>query len=320
MVQGELRFDGKVAIVTGGGRGLGREYARLLGARGCRVVVNDPGVTTRGQGQEPGAAVAVAQEIVAAGGIAVGDRDSVIDGADAIAAHAIDEFGRIDIVVNNAGISGGGAFDEMPAADFDRLVDTHYGGAVRVSRAAWPHLKAAGAGRIVNMSSASVFGTPFTSPYVSSKAGIFGLTRALAAEGAYSGILVNAVMPAAFTRMTAQLPDDGFRGFLETYFPPDKVAPFVIFLAHESTTINGETFSVGAGRAARVFLAECPGVIGDGTPESFAGRVDDLMSIEGWEIPSDMMDEVRYSSDHLGPDVAAAYAHAIGARVSGGAS
>ena len=165
--------------------------------------------------------------------------------------------------MNNAGISGGGAFDEMPPEDFDRLVDTHYGGAVRVSRAAWPHLRRSGAGRIVNMSSASVFGTPFTSPYVSSKAGIFGLTRALAAEGAYSGIGVNAVMPAAYTRMTAQLPDDdGFRTFLETYFPPEKVAPFVAFLAHESCTINGETFSVGADRAARVFLAECPGCRG----------------------------------------------------------
>ena len=174
--------------------------------------------------------------------------------------------------MNNAGISGGGPFDEMPAEDFDLLVDTHYGGAVRVSRAAWPHLKASGAGRIVSMSSASVFGTPFTSPYVSSKAGIFGLTRAPSPPRArYSGINANSVMPSAFTRMTAQLPDDdGFRSFLETYFPPDKVAPFVAFLAHESTTITGETFSVGADRAARVFLAECPGVHGD-TPRELRG-------------------------------------------------
>ena len=114
-------------------------------------------------------------------------------------------------------------------------------------------------------------------------------------------------MPSAFTRMTAQLPDDdGFRTFLETYFPPDKVAPFVAFLAHESTTISGETFSVGADRAARVFLAECPGVHGD-TPESFAAQADALLAIEGWEIPSDMMDEVRYQTDHLGDEIQAAY-------------
>jgi NAD(P)-dependent dehydrogenase (short-subunit alcohol dehydrogenase family) len=306
----ELRFDGKVAIVTGGGRGLGRAYARHLAARGCQVVVNDPGVATHGVPTEETAADDAADEIRSDGGIAVADRNSVIgDGAAAIVEHALDEFGRVDIVVNNAGISGGGEFDQMPADYYDLLVDTHYGGAVRVSRAAWPHLKAAGSGRIVNMSSASVFGTPFTSPYVSSKAGIFGLTRALAAEGRFSGINVNSVMPAAFTRMTAQLPDDdGFRTFLETYFPPDKVAPFVVFLAHESTSITGETFSVGADRAARVFLAECPGVLSDGTPESYAARADDLLSTEGWEIPSDMMDEVRYSSDHLGAEIQAAYA------------
>jgi len=243
----ELRFDGKAAIVTGGGRGLGRAYARLLGARGCQVLVNDPGVTTRGATESEGAAEQVAEEIRAGGGLAVADRNSVVGGAEVVVEHALDEFGRLDVVINNAGITGGGAFDEMPAADFDLLVDTHYGGAVGVSRAAWPHLKHSGAGRIVNMSSASVFGTPFTSPYVSSKAGIFGLTRALAAEGAYSGIGVNAVMPAAYTRMTAQLPDDnGFRSFLETWFPPEKVAPFVVFLAHESTRLNGETFSVVA--------------------------------------------------------------------------
>jgi len=304
----ELRFDGKAAIVTGGGRGLGRTYAQLLAARGCQVLVNDPGVATHGGPEAGGAADEVTREITDAGGNAVADRNSVVDEAEVIVEHALDEFGRVDVVVNNAGITGGGAFDEIPAADFERLVDTHFGGAVRVSRAAWPHLKGSGAGRIVNASSASVFGTPFTSPYVSSKAGIFGLTRALAKEGAFSGIGVNAIMPAAFTRMTAQLPDDdGFRSFLETWFPPEQVAPFVVYLAHESTTINGETFSVGAGRAARVFLAECPGVVGD-TPEGFAARASELLSIEGWEIPSDMMDEVRYSCDHLGPDVDAAYA------------
>ncbi len=305
---GELRFDGKAAIVTGSGRGLGRGYARLLAARGCRVLVNDPGVATSGRAQDEAAADVVAAEITAAGGDAIADRHSVLDGADAIVAHAMDEFGRVDIVVNNAGISGGGAFDEMPTEDFDRIFSTHFGGAVAVSRAAWPHLKASGNGRVVNMSSASVFGTPFTSPYVTGKAGIFGLTRALAAEGAFSGINVNAVMPAAYTRMTAQLPDDVFRTFLETYFPPDKVAPFVVFLAHESTTITGETFSVGADRAARVFLAECRGVVGDGSPEAFVDRVDDLMSLDGWGLPADMMDEVRYSAEQLGPEVVAAYA------------
>jgi NAD(P)-dependent dehydrogenase (short-subunit alcohol dehydrogenase family) len=295
-------LDGKVAVVTGAGGGIGRATALVLAANGAKVVVNDIGATVTGEGQDAGPAQRVVQEIEQANGAgrAVANSGSVASWEDAqrMVQDAIDNFGRIDIVVNNAGITGGGPFDEMPAEYFDLLVDTHYGGAVRVSRAAWPHLKAAGAGRIVNMSSASVFGT-----------GIFGLTRALAAEGRYSGINVNSVMPAAFTRMTAQLPDDdGFRTFLETYFPPDKVAPFVVYLAHESTAISGETFSVGADRAARVFLAECGGVQSDGTPESYAAQADALLSIEGWEIPSDMMDEVRYSSDHLGSEIQAAYA------------
>ena len=138
----ELRFDGKVAIVTGGGRGLGRAFSRQLAARGCQVLVNDPGVATHGGATAETAADDAAAEIASDGGIAVADRNSVIgDGAAVIVEHAYDEFGRVDIVVNNAGISGGGPFDEMPAEYFDLLVDTHYGGAVRVSRAAWPHLK-----------------------------------------------------------------------------------------------------------------------------------------------------------------------------------
>ena len=268
----ELRFDGKAAIVTGGGRGLGRAYARLLGARGCQVLVNDPGVTTRGTPESAGAAEQVAEEIRAGGGLAVADRNSVVDRADVVVEHALDEFGRLDVVINNAGITGGGAFDEMPAADFDLLVDTHYGGAVRVSRAAWPHLKQSGAGRIVNMSSASVFGTPFTSPYVSSKAGIFGLTRALAAEGAYSGIGVNAVMPAAYTRMTAQLPDDDGSdcssrpGSLRRRWPRSWCSSPT--RARASTARPSRWVPIAP---PRVFLAECPGVVGDGTPEAFAG-------------------------------------------------
>ena len=193
----------------------------------------------------------------------------------------------------------------MPAEDFDRLVDTHYGGAVRVSRAAWPHLKRSGAGRIVNMSSASVFGTPFTSPYVSSKAGIFGLDACARGRGRV-------------------LRDRRERGDAGGVHPHDRAAarrrrlphvPRDVLPAREGgavrgvprprdCAINGETFSVGADRAARVFLAECPGVVGDGTPEGYAAHADELLSVEGWEIPSDMMDEVRYSSDHLGPEIA----------------
>jgi NAD(P)-dependent dehydrogenase (short-subunit alcohol dehydrogenase family) len=302
----ELRFDGKVAVITGGGRGLGASHALLLGARGCAVLVNDPGVTTSGSPEHESAADEVAAEITAAGGTAVADRHSVLGGAADIVTHAMDEFGRIDVLINNAGLSGGGAIDEMPSDDWDRIFDTHLQGTVAVTRAAWPHLKTAEHARVVMTSSASVFGTPFTSPYVTGKAAIFGFSRAMAHEGRYSDIGVNAIMPAAYTRMTAQLPSDEFRHLLETWFPPEQVSPFVAYLSHERCPITGETFSVGGGRAARVVLGECPGVIGD-SPDAFVGREDELLSLDGWELPADMTDEVRVSVEHLSPEATAAF-------------
>jgi NAD(P)-dependent dehydrogenase (short-subunit alcohol dehydrogenase family) len=298
---GELRFDGRVALVTGAGRGLGRGYARLLASRGCSVVVNDAGVATNGLGVPDAPADEVVKEITGDGGVAVVDGHSVIDAADAIVEHAVDEYGRLDIVINNAGISGGGRFTDIPKDDFDRMINTHFGGTVSVSRAAWPHLVAAGHGRIVNTSSGSVFGSPGTSAYISAKAALIGFTRALAAEGPPVGITVNAIMPAAFTRLTAQIPDGSFRDFLASRFPPEAVAPFVVWLTHIDTTINGELFSVGGGRAARVFLGEAPGVtVSEATPDAWVGHQEDLLSIEGHGVPPTMMDEVYWMAQHLG--------------------
>jgi NAD(P)-dependent dehydrogenase (short-subunit alcohol dehydrogenase family) len=302
----ELRFDDQVAVITGAGGGLGACHARLLASRGCRVLVNDPGVTTSGAPGDIGMADAVAADITAAGGVAVADRHSVLGGATDIVTHALDEFGRLDILVNNAGLTGGGPLDEMPVTDWDRIFDTHLQGTVAVTRAAWPHLKAADHARIVMTSSASVFGTPFTSPYVTGKAAIFGFSRAMAQEGRYSGIGVNAIMPAAYTRMTAQLPMEDFRNLLETWFPPEQVSPFVAYLCHEACTITGETFSVGGGRAARVVLGECAGVIG-ASPDDYVGRDAELLALDGWELPADMTDEVRVSVDHLAPEAAVAF-------------
>ena len=302
----ELRFDGKVAVITGAGGGLGACHARLLAARGCQVLVNDPGVTTSGAPGDTSMAAQVVAAISDAGGTAIADTNSVLGGATDIVAHALDAFGHVDILVNNAGLTGGGALDEMPVEDWDRIFDTHLQGTVAVTRAAWPHLKAADNARVVMTSSASVFGTPFTSPYLTGKAAIFGFSRAMAHEGRYSGIGVNAIMPAAYTRMTAQLPSESFRDLLSTWFPPEKVAPFVAYLCHEACTITGETFSVGGGRAARVVLGECVGVIGE-QPDDYVGRDDELLSLDGWELPADMTDEVRVSVDHLAPEAAAAF-------------
>jgi NAD(P)-dependent dehydrogenase (short-subunit alcohol dehydrogenase family) len=147
-----------------------------------------------------------------------------------------------------------------------------------------------------------VFGGGGTSPYITGKAAVFGFTRAISHEGRAVGINVNAIMPSAFTRLTALVPDDTFRDFLAANFQPEKVAPFVAWLCHDSCEVNGECFSVGAGRAARVFLGEAPGVAfpEGGRPEDWAERVDDLFSTEGFGIPSDMLGEVVYQVEQLG--------------------
>jgi NAD(P)-dependent dehydrogenase (short-subunit alcohol dehydrogenase family) len=297
----DLRFDGKVAIVTGGGRGLGAAHARLLAARGCRVLVNDPGVTTAGSQSDDRPADEVVREITDAGGEAVADHHSVVGEAEAIVAHAAEVWGRIDVVVNNAGISGGGPFVTIPREQFELMLATHLGGTVDVTRAAWPHLVAAGQGRIVVTSSPAMFGGAGTSHYITAKAALFGLNRALAREGAPLGIHSNAIMPTAFTRLTAQIPEDDFRRFLVDFYPPEAVAPFVVWLAHADTTLNGEAFSVGGGRAARVFLGEAAGVIAqEGTPEAWAAKLDELLTIDDYGTPVTMGDEVRLQARHFG--------------------
>jgi len=306
----ELRFDGKVAIVTGAGRGLGRAHARLLAERGCRVLVNDPGVTTAGSQSGDRPADEVVREIVEAGGEAVADHHSVVGDAEAIVAHAAGLWGRVDVVVNNAGISGGGPFVTIPKEQFDLMLATHLGGTIDVTRAAWPHLVAAGTGRIVITSSAATFGGAGTSHYITAKAALFGLNRALAREGAPLGIHSNAIMPTAYTRLTAQIPEDDFRQMLVDFYPPEAVAPFVVWLAHADTEVNGEAFSVGGPRAARVFLAEAAGaVVDDPTPEAWAGKVDELMRIDEFGVPVTMGDEVRFQARHVGGALAEAFAN-----------
>jgi NAD(P)-dependent dehydrogenase (short-subunit alcohol dehydrogenase family) len=213
-------------------------------------------------------------------------------------------------VVNNAGISGGGPFVTITKAEFDLMLATHLGGTVDVTRAAWPHLVAAGTGRIVNTSSPAMFGGAGTSHYITAKAALFGLTRALAREGAPVGIHANAIMPTAYTRLTAQIPEDDFRNFLVDFYPPEAVAPFVAWLAHDGTDVNGEAFSVGGGRAARVFLGEAEGVtVEDATPEAWAARAADLLTIGDYGVPATMGDEVRFQAKNFGGKLADAFAH-----------
>jgi NAD(P)-dependent dehydrogenase (short-subunit alcohol dehydrogenase family) len=255
-----MTFDGEVVAVTGAGSGLGRAYALLLGREGAKVVVND----LRG-------AEVVVEEIRAAGGEAVADTADVAVAGNDVVATAVSTYGRLDAVINNAGVGGGGAF---PDVEFDHLLDVHLGGTIALCRAAWPVMAGHGGGRIVNTSSASIFGMPGTSSYVTAKAAIFGLTRALGSEGRRAGIRVNAVMPTALTPMTAVSPD--LAPLLDVY-PPEGAAPFVVALASAAVPVTGETFTVGGGAAARVVLGRVPGITGITSVADCLARFGDAM-------------------------------------------
>jgi len=291
-----LRFDGKVAIVTGAGRGLGRAYARMLAARGASVVVNDLGAAPDGAASDETPAEAVAAEINAAGGSAIANRDSVVDGATRIVTQALDHFGQLDILINNAGIAtfeGSGPFANIPVDGWNQMLDTHLGGTVNMARAAWPYLSQSTAGRIINMSSAASFGAPFASHYSTAKSAMIGLTRSLAGEGRKFGLSVNAVMPSAMTRLTAQIPNPALRAYMGEHFTPERVAAFVTWLAHETTQVSAEVFAVGGGAAYRVVLARGQGArVSADTPEAWAASADQVMQIEQLDTPLNMMEQL----------------------------
>ncbi|MBB5627712.1 SDR family oxidoreductase [Sphaerisporangium krabiense] len=254
----DLRFDGKVAVVTGAGHGLGRSHALMLAARGANVVVNDLGGALDGTGASTGPAAEVVELIAKDGGRAVANADDVStpEGADALIRTALDVFGRVDVVVNNAGILRDKSFGKMTVEEFDAVLAVHARGSFLVSRAAFPHMKEQGYGRIVNTSSPSgLFGNFGQANYATAKMGLVGLTKTLGIEGARAGIKANAIAPMAWTRMTETL----FPAEYARKLGPEKVSPLVVFLAHESCPTSGEVFSVGAGRVARVFVAEGPG-------------------------------------------------------------
>jgi NAD(P)-dependent dehydrogenase (short-subunit alcohol dehydrogenase family) len=282
----ELRFDGRTAIVTGAGGNpsLGRAHALLLAARGANVVVNDLGELPAALGY-PGlaSAEAVAEEIRARGGSAVADTHSVADedGAAAIVETALSAFGSVDVVVNNAGICRVVSFEEMTPADFRETIEVNLMGTVQVCRAAWPHMKRAGYGRIVNVSSGSMTGLAWQTAYAAAKGGVFSFTRALASDGAEFGIKANCVTPGALTRMVyaAQGEDSSFIAAARSAMPPEIVSPTVAFLAHESVPFTGECIESIGGKVNRFYLARTPGFEDRTmTPETLAERWEDLMA------------------------------------------
>ena len=300
----ELRFDGRVAIVTGAGGGVGRAHAELLAARGARVVVNDfgggrDGTPTGPEVDRPASADAVVAAITEAGGEAVANTASVADraGAATLTEQAMDTWGHLDIVVNNAGITGKGALEDPDT--FERVVETHLFGTANVLRAALPHLLAQDHGRVVNTSSSSMWGAGGATDYASAKGGVFAFTRVLAMDHRASGVKINAIMPVAYTRMTAAIPVPSIVDWLEKWFPPEKVAAFAVLLCHEDAPCTGETFIAGGGRAAHVVFESTTGHFdAQPTPEAFRDHFDEVMAHRDARAPLDgFLDLARWAED-----------------------
>jgi NAD(P)-dependent dehydrogenase (short-subunit alcohol dehydrogenase family) len=296
------RLEGRVAVVTGAGAGLGRSHALALAAEGAKVVVNDLGGAIDGSGGSVSAADQVVEEIVAAGGEALADYSSVADaeGAAAIVDAAVSTWGRVDVLVNNAGILRDRTMPNLTREDIDSVLDVHLRGSFYVSQAAYRHMKEARFGRIVHTSSgAGFFGAPGQINYSAAKGGIAGLSRALAVEGARYGITSNCLAPLARTRLSG----DVF-GPLNDLLLPEHVSPLVVFLCSPSTTVTGEVFSAGGGRFARIFTAYTPGVLldvsrGPVSVEDVEANLEQIMDVQRYTIPAHSGEEVMQLVEQL---------------------
>jgi NAD(P)-dependent dehydrogenase (short-subunit alcohol dehydrogenase family) len=294
----ELRFDNRVAVITGAGRGLGRAYALLLASRGARIVVNDVGASLKGEGIDIDPAQSVVNEIKSAGGDAIVSTDSVATpaGGKHIIQSALDRYGRIDILIHNAGIVRRGSLEELSYEDFELVLDVHLRGGFHVVRPAFPIMSRAGYGRVVMTSSINgIYGNANVVNYSVAKAGLIGLSNVVALEGATKGIKSNVIMPAAVTRMSEGVDTSAFPPM-----DPEMVAPAVAYLAHESCAVSGEILVSAAGRVARAFPAESRGIYRrHWTIEDVAA---DLQAIRDPStpvvfpvVPSGHLDHLRYS-------------------------
>jgi NAD(P)-dependent dehydrogenase (short-subunit alcohol dehydrogenase family) len=290
----QITFDNRVAIVTGGGGGLGRTYCTELARRGAKVVVNDLGGGTDGTGSGTSAADAVVEDIKAAGGEAIANYDSVAtpEGGQAITQAALDAFGTVDIVINNAGTLRDKSFASLDMADLRAIVEVHLYGAFHVAQPAFRVMKEKGYGRILNTASgAGVWGNFGQSNYGAAKMGLVGLTNVLAVEGAKYGINANVIAPIAKSRLTADL-----LGPMADALEPDLVMPLSLFLVSEACDLTHEIFSVGGGRFARAFIGLAPGWTAEkGTKPSLEDIRDHLGEIrneEGYIVPAGINDEM----------------------------
>ena len=289
----DINFDGRVAIVTGAGGGLGRTYALDLAARGAQVVVNDLGGSVDGQGGDQAAAQKVVDEIKAAGGEAVPNYDSVMtpEGGANIVTTALDAFGKVDIVINNAGFLRDKSFLKLTWDDLDAIIDVHLKAAFYVSQPAFAIMKENGYGRFVFTASNATFGNFGQTNYAAAKNGLIGLSNTIAVEGARNGILSNVIMPVAKTRMTEEL-----LGSFADVLGPEFVTPMVTYLASETCTTTHGAYSAAGGRYARVFTGLAPGwFAGKGatvTAEDIVANIAQIEKEEGYIVPQSTTDEI----------------------------
>ena len=288
----DLGFDGKVAIITGAGGGLGRSHALELARRGARVVVNDLGGSVDGEGGDAGPAAQVAKEINDAGGEAVANNDSVStpEGGEAIVQTAVDAFGTVDIVINNAGILRDKTFHNLTPELLEPVLDVHLRGAFYVTQPAWKIMREKNYGRVVNTSSNSgILGNFGQSNYGAAKMGLVGFTRVLANEGRRHNIIANAIAPVAKTRMTEELLG-GFGDKLE----PEEITPTVVYLSHEDCPVTGEIYSVAGGSVSRFFIGLTQGWYENRhSAEDVRDNFDKIRDEAGYIVPEGPQDELQ---------------------------
>ena len=303
-----LRFDGKVAVVTGGGRSIGRAQCLFLAERGAAIVVNDLGGDRAGGGQDPGPAMSVADEIRSSGGRAVVSLDSVetFAGAASIVTTALDAFGRIDILVTNAAIVSQARIGEVSAESFLKQLNVNAVGTWAMVNAVWPHMVEAGYGRIVCINSSAMFGMPLVSAYAFTKAAVTGLVRCASIEGSAHGIKVNALAPAARSRMST-VQDPGWVEFQEHHQRAEFVSPAVAVLSHESCPSNGALFSCQGHRMAEIVMTETAGFslsADQWTPEAITSHWDAVVDRTSAREPRSAGDATVFAIEGMGLDPA----------------